>query len=98
VEQLAAGPPTAGALAQAARAPYDVAFLDPPYDLADAKVRAVLDGLRAHPWLTHDAIAVVERATRDGALTWPTGWLAERSRRYGEATLWYGRAAPMCPR
>jgi 16S rRNA (guanine966-N2)-methyltransferase len=34
---------------------------------------------------------VLERATRGGPLTWVDGITAERSRRYGETTLWYGR-------
>ena len=95
VERLVAGSPTAGALAREARAPYDIAFLDPPYDLADTKVRAVLDGLRAHGWLAEAAVVVVERATRGGELAWPAGYRGDRSRRYGEATLWYGHAAPL---
>ena len=95
VERLVAGPPTSGAAVGATKAPYAVVFLDPPYDLSDAAVHAVLAGLRAHGWLADTAVVVVERATRAGELAWPAGFLAERSRRYGEATLWYGRAAPM---
>ena len=95
VERLAAGSPTAGPPAHRALAPYDIAFLDPPYDLADAEVRAVLAGLRAHGWLAEAAVAVVERATRGGELVWPAGYQGDRSRRYGEATLWYGHAAPL---
>ena len=87
VEHLTSGPPTAGALTKVARAPYHVAFLDPPYDVAQPTIRLVLAALREHAWLIPGAIAVVERATRGGELTWPPGWLAERSRRYGEATL-----------
>ena len=94
VEPLVARPPTSGAAAGVARAPYDVAFLDPPYNLPAEVICAVLTGLRAHDWLADAAVVVVERATRDGELAWPAGFLAERSRRYGEATLWYGRAAP----
>jgi 16S rRNA (guanine966-N2)-methyltransferase len=93
-EPLSAAPPTAGAAAGAARAPYDVVFLDPPYDLADATVQAVLAGLSSNGWLADAAVAVVERATRGGGLDWPAGFVPERSRRYGEATLWYGHAAP----
>ena len=95
VERLFVASPSAGAPAQLARPPYDIAFLDPPYDLADAKVRAVLAGLRTHGWLADAAVVVVERASRGGALDWPSGYVVGRSRRYGETTLWYGRAAPL---
>jgi 16S rRNA (guanine966-N2)-methyltransferase len=73
-------------------APYEVAFLDPPYDLTDERVRAVLRALATHGWLTPGALAVVERPSRGDHDVWPLGYRAERARRYGEATLWYGRA------
>jgi 16S rRNA (guanine966-N2)-methyltransferase len=73
--------------------PYDFAFLDPPYDLSDDRLRAVLLALVSGHWLRPDALVVVERATRAVEWTWPVGIDADRSRRYGEATLWYGRAA-----
>jgi 16S rRNA (guanine966-N2)-methyltransferase len=63
---------------------YDVAFLDPPYDV---DVVPVLQALV--PWLAEEAVVAVERRTRGGELTWPEGLQEERSRRYGEATLWY---------
>lgn len=63
---------------------YDVAFLDPPYSIdASAALAALV------PWLAEDAVVAVERGTRGPELTWPEGLQAERSRRYGEATLWY---------
>lgn len=73
--------------------PYDIVFLDPPYALPAADVAGLLTELAAHGWLADDALAVVERATRDAAFAWPAGFAEIRSRRYGEATLWYGRAA-----
>ena len=80
----------AGAAGSAA---YDVVFLDPPYDLPDADLRDVLRDLLRHGWAEPGALTVVERATRGGPWTWPEGYDGVRSRRYGEATLWYGRAA-----
>jgi 16S rRNA (guanine966-N2)-methyltransferase len=72
-------------LATAAEPRYDVALLDPPYD---DDVLPVLEQLL--PWLADDAVVAVERRTRSGELAWPEGYSAVRSRRYGEATLWYG--------
>ncbi len=73
--------------------PYDMVFLDPPYDLADDALREILITLCAGHWLTADALVTVERRTRGGVFGWPSGFEDVRSRRYGEATLWYGRAA-----
>ncbi|MGW3729825.1 16S rRNA (guanine(966)-N(2))-methyltransferase RsmD, partial [Streptomyces sp. NPDC000851] len=38
----------------------------------------------------------VERSTRSGEFGWPEGFEALRTRRYGEGTFWYGRAASTC--
>jgi 16S rRNA (guanine966-N2)-methyltransferase len=48
-------------------------------------------------WLAPGALVVVERATRSGPFAWPAGYTPERSRGYGEATLWYGLAAGARP-
>jgi 16S rRNA (guanine966-N2)-methyltransferase len=64
--------------------PYDVVLADPPYavelDLADVL-----------PWLVTDGVLVLERASRGAPPTPPDGLVEDRSRRYGEATLWYFR-------
>ncbi|MCM2578761.1 16S rRNA (guanine(966)-N(2))-methyltransferase RsmD [Streptomyces meridianus] len=74
--------------------PYEVVFLDPPYAVNDAELCEILLTLRAQGWLADDAVVTVERSTRGGGFGWPTGFEGLRSRRYGEGTLWYGRALP----
>ncbi|MFT4052210.1 MAG: 16S rRNA (guanine(966)-N(2))-methyltransferase RsmD [Microbacterium sp.] len=75
---------------------FGLVFVDPPYDLGDAELRATL-GLLA-PRLEADALVVVERATRSGAPSLPDGLapgLAPvRDRRYGDTTLWWLAPAP----
>ncbi|TDB74250.1 16S rRNA (guanine(966)-N(2))-methyltransferase RsmD [Micromonospora sp. KC721] len=71
--------------------PYDVVFADPPYATPDAEVTELLTALVRHDWLAPDALVVVERSSRTGPVAWVQGITAERSRRYGETTLWYGR-------
>jgi 16S rRNA (guanine966-N2)-methyltransferase len=71
---------------------YDVVFADPPYAVPDAEIGTLLATLAEQRWLAPDALVVVERATRSGQLNWPAGYRPERSRRYGEATFWYGLA------
>jgi 16S rRNA (guanine966-N2)-methyltransferase len=78
--------------ATAAERRYDVVFADPPYALPAAEVTRVLELLTKHGWLAPEALVVIERATRDGELTWPLGYQPDRARRYGEATFWYGLA------
>ena len=79
---------TQQAPATSSREPFTIVFLDPPYATA---VGPALASLVAGRWLAAGATVVVERASRDGAVDWPTGITPERSRRYGDSTLWYGR-------
>ena len=76
---------------------YDVVFADPPYALADAEVSRVLSLLAGPGWLAPGALVIVERATRSGPVSWPDGFVPDRTRRYGEATFWYG-LGPKTPR
>ena len=76
---------------------YDVVFADPPYALADAAVSQILSLLAGQGWLAPGALVIVERATRSGPVSWPDGFVADRTRRYGEATFWYG-LGPKTPR
>ena len=71
--------------------PYDVVFADPPYAVPDDDLTAMLAALVDGAWLAADAVVVVERATRSAVPRWVPGLTSERSRRYGETTLWYGR-------
>ncbi len=84
--------PVGAALAAPPLAPYDLAFLDPPYPLEDADVAGDLERLSARGWLVPDALVVVERASRSPEPVWPAGFTGARSRRYGETTLWFGHA------
>lgn len=69
---------------------YDIVFADPPYAVARPEIAGVLAAL-TRGWLTENALVVVERASRDGEFGWPPGYVPGKSRRYGEATFWYGR-------
>jgi 16S rRNA (guanine966-N2)-methyltransferase len=83
VAQVVAGPPDGGA--------YDVVFADPPYAVTDAELTEVQQSLIDCGWLAPDAVVILERASRGGAVSWVDGITADRSRKYGETTLWYGR-------
>ena len=94
---LARGPASAGGQDGTDDGRYDVVFADPPYALADAEVSRVLSLLAGPGWLAPGALVIVERATRSGPVSWPDGFVPDRTRRYGEATFWYG-LGPKTPR
>ena len=86
VASVLPGGPPAGVAA-------DVIFLDPPYAMGEDELGAVLSGLVGHGWLAPSAVLAVERSSRSPEPAWVPGLTGERSRRYGETMLWYGRAA-----
>ena len=67
---------------------YDLALIDPPYEVDVVPVLELLV-----PWLASDAVVMVERRTRGPELAWPGAYEPVRERRYGEATLWYALLA-----
>jgi 16S rRNA (guanine966-N2)-methyltransferase len=77
--------------------PRDLAFADPPYATGDDELSMVLVLLREQGWLTAAALVIVERDGRSGPPPWPPGYVQDRSRRYGESVLWYGRASGNTP-
>ncbi|GGN53900.1 DNA methylase [Actinoplanes lobatus] len=83
VLQVLGDPPAGG--------PYDVVFADPPYALGDDEIDTVQEELVANGWLAPGAVVIFERSTRGGPLSWVDGLAGDRTRRYGETTLWYGR-------
>jgi len=83
VSQVLFGPPDGG--------PYDVVFADPPYAVGDDEMIDLQRDLLVNGWLAPDAVVVLERASRGDPLSWVDGITADRHRRYGETTLWYGR-------
>ena len=64
------------------RGDIDLVFIDPPYDIAEADMTAVLSLLG--PWLSPDALVVVERSTRAPAPTWPPFLVLEDHRTWAK--------------
>jgi len=69
---------------------WDLALLDPPYDIAREDLAAVLAALA--PRLAPDAPVVLEWATRAGDAPWPDGIQALRHKDYGETRVHWGVA------
>lgn len=69
------------------QATWDVAFLDPPYDLGELELQHNLDQLA--PRLAPDAVVIVERGSRSPQPVLPTGLVLDRRKDYGDTTLWW---------
>lgn len=68
-------------------APFDLVFLDPPYDVPSGEVAAVLAALAATGAVTSGGTVVVERPKSGEPLTLPDGWGIEKERLYGDTLL-----------
>jgi len=79
VTRFVAGPPPADG-------PFDLVFVDPPYDVADDDVTKVCGALLAPGWLTPDAIVVVEGPARHDVLA-PAGLVRGWERTFGDTLL-----------
>jgi len=71
--------------------PFDLALLDPPYDMPPADVEAVLGRLVDGAWIASDATLVVERAAGSAPLHWPTGWGSTWERCYGDTLVLFAQ-------
>ncbi|TFH53507.1 16S rRNA (guanine(966)-N(2))-methyltransferase RsmD [Actinomyces viscosus] len=82
-------------LAGAAGAPVDLVLIDPPYELGEEELSAILTPLTRgeDPWLAASAVVVVERSTRSPEPTWPAGLERFADKRYGETTIWFAEPA-----
>lgn len=66
----------------------DLVLVDPPYDVPEDALRAVLERLAAG-WLAPGGLLVVERSTRSPEPAWPDGLVRSgKPRKYGETTVW----------
>jgi 16S rRNA (guanine966-N2)-methyltransferase len=79
---IAVGDALSWLTAPRAATPYDIVFVDPPYDAG--VLEAAAEGLAAHGWLAADARVYVERRARDPSPALPAGWREQRSGRAGE--------------
>jgi 16S rRNA (guanine966-N2)-methyltransferase len=77
------------ALAAPPPAPFDLVFLDPPYDVGEDALERVLSALVEQHWLSEEALVVVERSSRSPEPRWPAGLDPEGERRYGETRVWF---------
>lgn len=81
---------SADAFLRTAAASYDLAFVDPPYDVGESELAATLSLLQ--PRLGPGAAVIIERSSRSPEPSLPPGLAVERSKTYGDTTLWWAFA------
>ncbi|HLM19073.1 MAG TPA: 16S rRNA (guanine(966)-N(2))-methyltransferase RsmD [Acidimicrobiia bacterium] len=72
--------------------PFDLVFLDPPYEVPSEEVAAVLAALAASDAVTVGGTVVLERPKSGEPVRLPDGWGIERERAYGDTLVVVARA------
>mgnify|MGYP003532464259 FL=1 len=72
---------------RSSRGPYDLVFIDPPYDLSEGELTTTLELLLPH--LAPDADVIIERARRSPEPVLPAGLVTNRTKGYGDTTMWW---------
>lgn len=75
------------AVAAPAAMPYDIVWLDPPYELDSARLDVVIADLVRNGWVREDGLVVVERSIRSVPLNWPAGLADGWTKVYGETVV-----------
>lgn len=65
---------------------FDVALLDPPYDIPDSELAIALELLVPH--LKSDAMVVVERLKKSPEPQWPASLACDDVRKWGDTRVW----------
>ena len=77
----------AAMLAGEASTRFDIVFIDPPYEVTNEEVTANLKALEAH--LNADAVVIVERSSRSGAVSAPNYLKFDEEKSYGDTVLYF---------
>ena len=76
--------PVERALSALAPASVDVAFVDPPYELDNDALTAIVSGIP----LTEEGIVMVERSAKTAVPTWPEGFRELSAKTYGDTAIY----------
>ncbi|MFT0846755.1 16S rRNA (guanine(966)-N(2))-methyltransferase RsmD [Actinomycetaceae bacterium L2_0104] len=71
---------------------FDLVIADPPYELGEEALAAVLKAIVAH--VADDALVVVERSVRSPEPAWPEEFELNDERRWGDTRAWSAFATP----
>ncbi|HHW83344.1 MAG TPA: 16S rRNA (guanine(966)-N(2))-methyltransferase RsmD [Actinomycetales bacterium] len=81
----------AAGIARVQGAPFDLVFLDPPYELdVSGDLRELADG----DWMSQGGLAVVERSVRSPQPEVPERFGEPTEKKYGDTVIWLLRAGP----
>lgn len=67
--------------------PYNLIFLDPPYEFSNSDIEALLQELHQHNLLEKNGMCIVERSSRMDTFETPDGYEVDEVRDYGDTRV-----------
>jgi 16S rRNA (guanine966-N2)-methyltransferase len=70
--------------------PYEIIYIDPPYEVANSEIEKILKKILTLNLLNQHGVVAIERDTKAKTFTWPDGFFEEKIRSYGAGSIHYG--------
>ena len=70
--------------------PYEIIYIDPPYEVANTEIEKILKKILALNLLSKFGVIAIERDGKAKAFTWPDGLEVQKVRSYGAGSIHYG--------
>jgi 16S rRNA (guanine966-N2)-methyltransferase len=69
---------------------FDIIFMDPPYEVENSVIEKLLSEIHSNNLLKRNGIIAIERETKKAQFAWPTPFIEEKVRSYGQGSIFYG--------
>jgi 16S rRNA (guanine966-N2)-methyltransferase len=70
--------------------PYEIIFMDPPYEVANSEIEKILKKILTLNLLNKFGVVAIERDGKAKSFTWPDGFVESKVRSYGAGSIHYG--------
>ena len=70
--------------------PYEIIYIDPPYEVANSEIEKILKKILALNLLNKHGVVAIERDAKAKSFSWPDGFIEDKIRSYGAGSIHYG--------
>ena len=70
--------------------PYEIIYIDPPYEVANSEIEKILKKILSLNLLNKHGVVAIERDAKAKSFSWPDGFTEDKIRSYGAGSIHYG--------
>ena len=70
--------------------PYEIIYIDPPYEVANSEIEKILKKILSLNLLNKHGVVAIERDAKAKSFSWPDGFTEDKIRSYGAGSIQYG--------